>query len=67
MATKKLSKEELKNILNHQWEERRAAAKVRSVKNSQRTKKWKCLEQNNELHLETVKRFKHYLKQVRHM
>jgi len=67
MATKKLSKTELKNILNHKWEERRARAKVNSAKNSQRTKKWKDHEKVNDLHLETVKRFKHYLKDVRHM
>lgn len=61
----KLTKEELRNIINKDWDARREKLKERAKKNAASAKKWKAREKlsiyENELHMSTVRRFRHYL------
>lgn len=61
----KLKKSELKNIINQGWDQRRKNSKVRSEKNSRASANWQSKEKmstyKNDLHMETVRRFRHYL------
>jgi hypothetical protein len=58
MARKDLTKEELKNIINKDWDKRRENNKKRKVLNSKRTKEWKTRENQK---LNNKKRKKHFL------
>jgi hypothetical protein len=72
MNKKNLTKKELSQIINLQWEERRAAQKIRSAKNSKAAAKWKdrektLIEQAKSLMKDNIeniiKRQAHYLQE----